>query len=128
MRDNECVFIVNTNGDVYGVARAYEAEFLYGNIFNQPLDEILHSQRRTRSIDEGSVRVERHCSGCKYFGACPGFFAAVATPQQQSMLETSGCPVAGVIDHMVDRIEQTGLKDRLGIHATQRFDVRKAAA
>jgi uncharacterized protein len=44
VRDDECVFIVNTNGDLYGIAHAYETEYLYGNIFKQSLDEILGAQ------------------------------------------------------------------------------------
>lgn len=128
IRENECVFIVNTNGDTYGIAHAYEPEYLYGNIFTQSLDEILASAGRARAVKEAEMRVARHCAGCKYFGACSGHFAASATPQQQSMLETGGCPVAGVIDHMVARLEQVGLEDRLRERAAQPGGAQQLAA
>jgi uncharacterized protein len=128
IRENECVFIVNTNGDTYGIVHAYDPEYLYGNIFRQSLDEILASPGRTRAVGEAEARVERHCSGCKYFGACSGHFAASATPQQQSMLETSGCLVAGVIDHMVARLEKVGLEDRLRERAAQAVEAHPFAA
>jgi radical SAM protein with 4Fe4S-binding SPASM domain len=128
VRDDECVFIVNTNGDLYGIAHAYETEYLYGNIFKQSLDEILASAGRARAVAEAEARVERNCSGCKYFGACSGHFAASATPQQQSMLAAGGCPVASVMDHIVERLDQVRFKDQLAARSGQGNETQLLAA
>jgi uncharacterized protein len=108
---SERVFIVDVNGDVFGVAESYEPEFCYGNLFRAPFREIAASEGRVRSIALSRERVQRFCHRCPYFGNCPGAFVANATRVEREVLEESGCIVRAVLDHMIDLFTRTDLKD-----------------
>lgn len=110
---DEQVFLVDTNGDTYGVADTYDREYHYGNAFTQPFDDVLHSAARKRAAQDGRERIARHCGSCPYFGYCPGRFAAEATPEQRKMLATSGCPVRELIGHIIRRIDRTLIAERV---------------
>jgi uncharacterized protein len=117
MREEESVFIVNLNGDVYGVARPYEEDYRYGNVFHEPFEAVLTSSGRERAIQETTERTSRFCGGCEFSGHCPTFFVAAASPQQEAMLIRSGCPVRAVLRHMVGRLRETrsaGAGQRMG--------------
>jgi uncharacterized protein len=107
----ERVYIVNIDGGVWGVGEAYDAADCYGNIFTSPFVEVLTSTTRRRLCAASTARMERYCGTCEYFGHCPGFFVAGATPEQQKLLAEDGCPVRSMIDHLVARLEKTGIKD-----------------
>jgi len=108
---SECVFIVDINGDVYGMPAVYDADYLYGNLFRTQFSEILKSGARRRSIMLSQQRMQRFCHQCPYFGACPGEFVANATYEQQKLLEARGCLVRDVIEHIVEVFERTHLKN-----------------
>jgi uncharacterized protein len=110
-RSIERVFIVDVNGDVFNVIESYEREFCYGNLFRSPLLSIVHSEGRHRSIELSRERMHRFCHRCEYFGNCPGTFVAHATSVERKVLETSGCPVRAVLDHIVDVFRRTDLQD-----------------
>jgi uncharacterized protein len=108
---SECVFIVDVNGDVYGMPSAYDEDYLYGNLFRTQFSEILKSGARQRSIMLSQERMQRFCNQCPYFGACPGEFVANATYEQRKLLETRGCLVRDLIEHIVEVFERTHLKN-----------------
>jgi uncharacterized protein len=103
---SERVFVVDVNGDVSNVS---ESEFCYGNLFHSPLREIAESEVRVRSIALSQERMQRFCYQCPYFGNCPGVFVANATSIERKVLETSGCPVRAVLDHILDVFKRTDL-------------------
>jgi len=105
---SERVFVVDVNGDVSNVS---ESEFCYGNLFHSPLREIAESEVRVRSIALSQERMQRLCYQCPYFGNCPGVFVANATSIEREVLETSGCPVRAVLDHILDVFKRTDLSD-----------------
>jgi uncharacterized protein len=105
---NESIFIVDTDGSISGY-ETYLSEHRYGNIFEQTFEEILDSQNRRRLASLADARVERHCGACKYYGACSGFPVAEASPMEEAWLRESGCYVATIIGHIVERLEWTGL-------------------
>jgi len=105
---SERVFVVDVNGDVSNVS---ESEFCYGNLFHSPLREIAESEVRVRSIALSQERMQRFCYQCPYFGNCPGVFVANATSIEREVLETSGCPVRAVLDHILDVFKRTNLND-----------------
>jgi uncharacterized protein len=109
MHTQESVFIVDTTGDTYGMARPYEAEHRYGNVFQEPFGAILNSAGRDRAVLAAERRANELCQRCPYLDYCPGFHVAAATPQQQNMLATSGCLVRPVLDHIVTRVAAAGL-------------------
>ena len=72
-RSWETVVLINTNGDLYSQADAYDVERSWGNIFRSPMAEILRSEARARSVLDAESRMATACLSCGYFGACNGF-------------------------------------------------------
>lgn len=73
------VLIINTNGNCQGYGDPYgDEKYVYGNIFNEDLDDLLESENCQNSIDYANERMAMNCVSCKYFGYCDGFFAAEA--------------------------------------------------
>jgi uncharacterized protein len=107
--EDEFVFIVDLDGGVWGQGEAYEPEYQYGNLAREDLGAVLTSQARRRANAQAELRCERYCQPCVYYGGCPGDFVADSSPQQQQMLEGSGCPVKEVLHHIVGALEKTGL-------------------
>jgi len=109
--DQERVFIVDVNGDVYNVMESSDPDFCYGNLFRSPLTEIAESASRLRSNALSRARMQRLCEHCRYLGACPGVFVANATDVERDLMEGRGCPVAPVVDYIVEAFERTELKN-----------------
>jgi len=116
----ELVYIVNIDGGVWGVGEAYEPEGCYGNLFQDDLASVLSSPSRRRVTNDSAARMTKYCGACPYFGHCPGFFVANATPEQQRLLAEHGCPVREVIGHIIDRLEKANIKNALAGAASQR--------
>jgi len=106
---DEIVFLVNTDGSTFGVADGYAPEYAYGNVFHESMDTLLNSPARVRAAEEADARFERYCGACPYKGLCPSFYVVDATPQQRALLATSGCQVRNAIDHILKRVDETGL-------------------
>lgn len=109
----ETVFLVDTDGETYGVADTYAPGRAYGNVFREDFGDLLAAPVRLQAVAEARARMVRHCSGCPYHGHCPGTFAADATAEQRRMLERDGCPVRAIVTHIVRRIENTEAAQRL---------------
>jgi uncharacterized protein len=107
---DEHVFLVDTNGDTYGVADTYVDRYRYGNLFEQDLEAVTASPARTQSIELSRARMERYCTSCPYLGSCPGSYVADATAEQRRVLANSGCIVREIISHMIKRLEGTVLQ------------------
>jgi uncharacterized protein len=110
----EQVFLVDTDGATYGVADTYDRDHHYGNVFLDDFGKVLNSPARQRAAREGRERMARYCASCPYFGYCPGRFAAEATQEQRRMLESDGCPVREVMQHILQRLEHTDMPERIG--------------
>ena len=110
---DETVYIVDVDGSTWGVAEAYDPAYRHGNIFDDRLASVFASAGRQRSLRESAQRMDAHCSGCPYFGHCPGHFVGDATPEQQHLLTDAGCPVREMISHIVVKLERAGISDDL---------------
>ncbi|HEV7745569.1 MAG TPA: radical SAM protein [Pyrinomonadaceae bacterium] len=79
----EWALAVNTNGDVYSPGDCYDEKLKYGNIFSQPLDDILFlSEARERRIERSAKRCQSICSNCfLYRKGCEGVYVSHATPE-----------------------------------------------
>jgi len=108
---HEYSVIVNLDGGVWAPNDTYFEKYRYGNLLDQDLEQILASPARQLVVDEARRRQEIYCGRCRYFGACPGIYVAEASPQQQELLATSGCPVQGIIDHMVDVLDHSKIPE-----------------
>ncbi|HIP77544.1 MAG TPA: radical SAM protein [Kiloniellaceae bacterium] len=64
------VLIVNTNGDLYQVLDAYEPELSLGNLFRQPIEEILTSPPYAASLDRNDAIEAAHCDACPFARSC----------------------------------------------------------
>lgn len=122
---DESIFIVETNGETYGY-NSYGGDCSYGNLFDQSFEEILVSKNRRDLASRANQRVETYCLDCKYYGACSGYPVADANPFEEKWLSTSGCYVASIINHIVNRLLETGLSG-LGM-GSRPFKVRPSEA
>jgi uncharacterized protein len=114
---DEFVLFVNTDGGVWGLSEAYDAQYRYGNILDEEIATILASPNRARAVRQAEERMLSHCADCPYFGHCPGSFVGDATLEQQQLLAEAGCPVRNVLDHMVGRLIEYGVPEMVA-HAT----------
>jgi uncharacterized protein len=112
-RSDENMFLVNVDGNVWGVPEAYDPKFVYGNIFQGQLDAILASPGREKALVAADERQKTYCRRCPYFGPCSGFFVANATPDQQNALARWGCLVHEMVDHIVDTLNRSGIRDKI---------------
>ncbi|MGB5086206.1 MAG: radical SAM protein [Methylocystis silviterrae] len=102
--DQESVFVVNTDGRVWGAAELYAPGRDYGNIFETAFSELLRGKNRLAARKAARERVMAYCRPCPYFGACPGYAVAFSFPDEIAALETHGCPVRKIIAHIVARL------------------------
>jgi uncharacterized protein len=102
---HESIFISNTDGETFGYQN-YMGQHAYGNLFNQTFEEILASENRMKVAAQSAERVEKYCTNCKYFGACTGYPVAEANRMEEEWLRTSGCYVATIITHIVERLDR----------------------
>ena len=79
----EVLFILNTNGDLYSNADAYDPACCYGNVFSSPLKDVLHSASATAARAARHLRMRATCHACAHFGGCSGFYMGEATPEQR---------------------------------------------
>jgi uncharacterized protein len=66
----EWALLVNTDGELYQVADAYDTTRSLGNIFAQPLSEILKSTAYRDSIARERKLRENVCGSCRFRGPC----------------------------------------------------------
>ena len=107
-RAEENIFIIGTDGSVYG-ADVYTDDYRYGNLVEQPLEEIMQSKNRLLKVAQAERALETFCFKCKYYGACSGSWVADATPIIAQSMAAEGCHIAHILDHIVDRFEEGGV-------------------
>jgi uncharacterized protein len=112
-RDQEWTYVVNPNGDLWGISEIEDNRYLYGNIFRAPLDDILSSDARQSTFAQASRQIDRICGNCPYLGHCSAYFVADATDGILATLEREGCHIRGVLDHIVERLQDAGLADEI---------------
>ena len=68
----DSVFLVNTDGNlfIYEESDAFHPSRALGNLFDQPIDEILESGRFRGSLDRSDARIAERCATCRFRGAC----------------------------------------------------------
>ena len=90
---------VNTNGDVYSQGDCYNPEYRYGNIFTQPMIDLLFfSEGRARRIQRTKQRFKAICQRCFLFRkGCDGTFVSHATPEDIREFEKTGSCYYGVL-------------------------------
>lgn len=66
----DSVFLVDIDGSLYQPGDIYGAERALGNIFNQPIGDIVRGDAYRQSIGRNESRAEGVCSTCAFDGAC----------------------------------------------------------
>jgi uncharacterized protein len=102
---DDSLFIVNTNGDVYSEADAYDEKYAYGNLFTTPLSVLLESPARQRAIERAHMIVSSTCESCPHHGDCNGFRMAEATTEKLYW-DKAGKITCTIIRPMIDYIKQ----------------------
>jgi uncharacterized protein len=110
-RERESVYLVNTNGDVYSYADAYEG-LSHGNIFTTSLAELVAGEAHQKVIEQAESRMAGTCSQCPYFGSCSGYPVAEGSLEYNEFDETGAirCIVTqGTLQHIEKRFKQVGI-------------------
>jgi uncharacterized protein len=74
---------------------------------------MLRGTARQKALDEARRRMDRVCASCPYFGPCPGYAVAQASPDERIHIDRTGCMLKAVLDHIVMRLEHAGIPDRI---------------
>lgn len=121
----ESMFLVTPNGDTWGIPDMYVPGASYGNIFRDDFADMLRGPARQKALGEARRRMDSVCTSCPYFGPCPGYAVAQASPDERVHIDNSGCMLRAVLDHIVMRLEQAGIQDAIRNMA---LPVRRGAA
>jgi uncharacterized protein len=105
--------LVNTNGDCFAYGDPYgDPEWCYGNIFREPLGQILSSPAHERSVLESEKRMARNCADCRYFGGCDGYPIAedVTNCREEDEAGIRVCVLErGAMEHIERRLRERGV-------------------
>jgi len=99
--EREHLLEIDTDGTVYSTAD-YPYRNPYGNIFTEPIEQLLLSPARIRRIEESTRRLNEVCSNCELFRrGCIGTWVAHATrPQYEEFRQQGGCELRVIAQWM----------------------------
>lgn len=106
---HEWAMIINTNGDAYPHGDAYLPVGLIGNVFQQPIQEILHSEAHRRATQLRMQRAET-CRRCKFDRRCSQIPMIESLPSERAYDELGQlqCPIAQpMIQFIVDELQRS---------------------
>lgn len=114
-REWESIYLINTTGDVYSYADAYNIERSHGNIFTTPIKDLIEGERHQQVIANAEARMAATCSSCPYFGSgCTGYPVAEGSLEYNEIDERGAirCIVdKGILQHIEHRLKQAGIID-----------------
>jgi uncharacterized protein len=112
-REWETAMLINTGGDVFSDAEAYDPAYSYGNIFTTPIRDLLASANREKSLRASELRMAASCTKCPYFGACSGYAKGEYVDDFADAPRWGDirlCTVErGLLRHIEKRLRETGL-------------------
>jgi uncharacterized protein len=111
----ESIYIVNTDGNVYSYADLYNPTYCHGNIFVQPLSQLIRGRGHERAIHAAVARMNMTCASCRHHGrACSGYPVAEESPTygHANQVGTIDCvKVRGILDYIERRLHELGVID-----------------
>ena len=110
----ESVYLVNTTGDIYSYADAYEIERSHGNIFTTPLEQIIGGEKHQEVIKIAEKKIIEACGDCSYFGNCSGYPIGEGNRVYDEVGESGHkrCIVdRGTLEHIEQRLYDAGIID-----------------
>jgi uncharacterized protein len=113
-REWESIYLVNTDGEVYSYADAYEIDRSHGNIFTDSLTKLIDSSSHEQAIVAAESRIEQTCLDCKYFGSCSGYPIAEGS-REYTEVDTNGTPQCiverGILEYIEARLQTADILD-----------------
>lgn len=104
------VLLVNLDGNVYRVVDAYDQHLALGNLANQSLEQILHSDAYEASLARDAEEFRKQCADCEFRTACNGSFLY---DTRARFPYTGACVTAWhCIEFMVRFIREQGYSER----------------
>ena len=110
----ESVYLVNTTGDIYSYADAYEIERSHGNIFTTPLEQLIKGEKHQQVISNAEKKIIETCGECSYFGNCSGHPIAEGNRVYDDISESGykRCIVdRGTLEYIEQRLYDAGIID-----------------
>jgi len=101
-REWESIYLVNTNGDVFSYADAYQSEWCHGNLFQSSMQDIVLSEAHQKAITAAERRMAAVCHNCRFFGSCDGYPIA----EESVLHQPTNPPDCGVEKQMLAYIER----------------------
>jgi uncharacterized protein len=105
----EPIYLVNTDGNVYSYADAYDPKKAHGNLFTQPMAALVGGERHLAVIADAERRMEI-CGSCRHYGAaCTGYPMAEESPGRA---DGGSCiRERGILDHIEQRLLELRIVD-----------------
>lgn len=131
-REWESIYMVNTTGDLYSYADAYEVERSHGNIFITPLQDLIEGASHLQVISTAEENIEATCGSCSYFGSCSGYPAAEESRAYNEIDERGmiRCIVdKGTLQYIEYRLTEAGIiNSKTGQITLERLNLPEAPA
>jgi len=121
-KKSESLFIMDTNGELFSNADAYQESYSYGNIFIDSLGNILESKGFNKSKRDRLNRMDSLCKNCSWFGACSGFYVGEATPEQR-WKNANGQDLCAVVNPFLNYVEKVFFENGLLDKFKNRFNL-----
>lgn len=106
-RDWLPILLVDTDGSGYTFGEPYgDRDWSLGNVFDQPLADLLASEAFERSAAAAERRVARNCLSCPFFTACGGSLVAETDTRERDDdgHGTLICTARPVVGYLVERL------------------------
>jgi Arylsulfatase regulator (Fe-S oxidoreductase) len=110
---DEWVYVVNPNGDLWGISEIEDNRFFYGNVFTSSLADVLASDTRKETFAEAERRIDQLCGACPYLGHCSAYAMADVNDGVFATVRREGCHARALLDHIVARFEESGIADAI---------------
>lgn len=111
-REWETIYLVNTDGNVYSYADAYDLDRSHGNIFTTPLSDIISSSTHQQVLNAAEQKMMAVCGNCKFFGSCSGYPIAEGSRDYNNLDEhdPNRCIVdRGILQYIEYRLIEAGI-------------------
>jgi uncharacterized protein len=113
-REWESIYLVNTDGEIYSYADAYEIDRSHGNIFANSLAKLIDGSPHQQVIIAAESRLEQTCLDCKYFGSCSGYPIAEGS-REYTEIDIDGLPKCiverGILEYIEYQLQSADILD-----------------
>jgi uncharacterized protein len=111
----EAIYLVNTDGNLYSYADAFDVSMSHGNIFKSSMHELVGGPRHHRAIEAAEARMKAVCSNCRHYGQfCTGYPIAEESFGKLSTDTATCIRERGVLDHIERRLHDLGILNSEG--------------